>query len=101
MRSSWLTSRRNERLWSSRAAASEARRRGGLLAGLALAYVLVRWPTLTPIALLAAAPFRIPVDLGSQHAFLLLPLYGVLAAAVLAFCWQAVTSAVNRVLRTV
>jgi O-antigen ligase/polysaccharide polymerase Wzy-like membrane protein len=63
-----------------------------VLAGLGLAYVLARWPTLTPIALLAAAPFRIPVDLGSQHAFLLLPLYGVLAAAVLAFCWQAVTS---------
>ena len=34
--------------------------------------------------MLAAAPFRIPVDLGSQHAFLLLPLYLVLAGAVLA-----------------
>src|SRR5262249_5933811 len=33
------------------------------------------------------APFRIPVNLGSQHAFLLLPFYGVLAAGVLAFCW--------------
>ncbi|CAN5154243.1 hypothetical protein BH18ACT12_BH18ACT12_15340 [soil metagenome] len=63
-----------------------------VLVGLGLAYVLARWPTLTPVALLLAAPFRIPVDLGSQHAFLLLPLYGVLAAAVLAFCWQAVTS---------
>jgi putative inorganic carbon (hco3(-)) transporter len=63
-----------------------------VLAGLGLAYVLARRPTLTPIALLLAAPFRIPVDLGSQHAFLLLPLYGVLAAAVLAFCWQTVTS---------
>jgi O-antigen ligase/polysaccharide polymerase Wzy-like membrane protein len=63
-----------------------------VLAGLVLAYLLARWPTLTPVALLVAAPFRIPVDLGSQHAFLLLPLYGVLAAAVLAFCWQAVMS---------
>jgi putative inorganic carbon (HCO3(-)) transporter len=63
-----------------------------VLAGLGLSYVLAHRPTLTPIALLLAAPFRIPVDLGSQHAFLLLPLYGVLAAAVLAFCWQAVTS---------
>jgi putative inorganic carbon (hco3(-)) transporter len=61
-----------------------------LIAG--LAYVLVRRPALTPVVLLLAAPFRIPVDLGSQHAFLLLPLYGVLAAAVLAFCWQAIVS---------
>jgi hypothetical protein len=64
----------------------------GALAALALAAVLVRWPVLTPLVLLLAAPFRIPVDLGSQHAFLLLPLYGVLAAAALAFCWRAATS---------
>jgi len=43
------------------------------LAVLALAAVLVRWPTLTPVALLVAAPCRIPVDLGTHHAFLLLP----------------------------
>jgi putative inorganic carbon (hco3(-)) transporter len=59
---------------------------------LALAAVLVRRPVLTPLVLLLAAPFRIPVDLGSQHAFLLLPLYGVLAAAALAFCWLALRS---------
>jgi putative inorganic carbon (HCO3(-)) transporter len=58
----------------------------GLLV-LGLAAALVRRPALTPIALLLAAPFRIPVDLGSQHAFLLLPFYGVLASAALAFCW--------------
>src|SRR6266508_5939183 len=67
----------------------------GALAALALAAVLVRWPVLTPLVLLLAAPFRIPVDLGSQHAFLLLPLYGVLAAAALAFCWRVATSAVR------
>src|SRR5512141_2758944 len=55
---------------------------------IALAAVLVRQPTWTPFFLLLAAPFRIPVNLGSQHAFLLLPLYGVLAAAGLAFCWR-------------
>jgi O-antigen ligase len=55
------------------------------LAVLALAAVLARRPAWTPVALLLAAPFRIPVDLGAQHAFLLLPLYGVLAAAALAF----------------
>src|ERR671934_3137215 len=59
-----------------------------VLAGLALTVVLVRWPVLTPLALLVAAPFRIPVNLGSQHAFLLLPLYFVLGAAALAFCWR-------------
>jgi putative inorganic carbon (HCO3(-)) transporter len=67
------------------------------LAGLALAAGLARRPDLTPLALLLAAPFRIPVDLGSQHAFLLLPLYGVLAAASLAFCWRAATSVVRHI----
>jgi hypothetical protein len=61
-------------------------------AGLVLAAFLARRPALTPIVLLLAAPFRIPVDLGAQHAFLLLPLYGVLASAVIAFCWRAATS---------
>jgi succinate dehydrogenase/fumarate reductase cytochrome b subunit len=56
-----------------------------LLAVLALTVLLVRRPDLTAPLLLVAAPFRIPVDLGSQHAFLLIPLYGVLAAAALAF----------------
>jgi hypothetical protein len=52
---------------------------------IALAVLLVRHPALTAPLLLVAAPFRVPVDLGDQHAFLLLPLYGVLAAAGLAF----------------
>jgi O-antigen ligase len=54
---------------------------------LGLTAVFVRRPEIVPIAFLLAAPFRIPVNLGSQHAFLLLPFYGVLAAAALAFCW--------------
>lgn len=66
---------------------------------LALAAALVRRPALTPLFLLLAAPFRIPIDLGSQHAFLLLPLYGVLAASVLAFCWRAVTTQPPQVTR--
>ncbi len=41
------------------------------------------------MALLAAAPFRIPVDLGSQHAFLLVPLYVVLAGAAVALLYRA------------
>ena len=42
-----------------------------------------------PVALLLAAPFRLPVELGSQDAFLLLPLYVVLAAASLALLYRA------------
>jgi O-Antigen ligase len=60
------------------------------IAVLVLAAVLTRHPGVAVVLLLAAAPFRITVTLGSQHAMLLLPLYGVLAAAVLAFSWQLV-----------
>ena len=56
----------------------------GAIAASGLAWVFLRWPAIVPVCLLAAAPFRLPVDLGSQHAFLLLPLYLVLAGAVLA-----------------
>ena len=45
---------------------------------------LVRYPGVTPVVLLAAAPFRLPVGLGDQDAFLLLPLYVVLAATAVA-----------------
>jgi hypothetical protein len=49
-------------------------------AGLALA----RYPAIVPVALLAAAPFRISVSIGTQKAYLLVPLYVVLAAGVIA-----------------
>src|SRR5688572_12372194 len=44
---------------------------GGTALVAALAVVLVRYPALTPLGLLAVAPFRIPVDVGSEDAFLL------------------------------
>ena len=56
----------------------------GLVAVAALAVAFARWPAAMPVTLLAAAPIRIPVELGDEEAFLLLPLYAVLAAAVLA-----------------
>jgi outer membrane protein assembly factor BamB/O-antigen ligase len=56
----------------------------GVLVVAAGAAILVRYPAAAPVVLLAAAPFRIPISLGAQEAFLLVPLYGVLAAAVLA-----------------
>jgi len=64
-----------------------------LVAGLAV--LLAFRPALVPLAVLAAAPFRIPVDLGTQRAFLLLPLYAVLAAAALALLAQALRGPVR------
>jgi hypothetical protein len=55
----------------------------GLVAAAALAVAFARWPAAMPVALLAAAPIRISVQVGDEEAFLLLPLYAVLAAAVL------------------
>ena len=60
----------------------------GTLGALLGAVLLVRYPAVTPIALLAVAPIRVPVQLGDEEAFLLLPLYLVLAAAVLALTYR-------------
>ncbi|MGH3024375.1 MAG: O-antigen ligase family protein [Gaiellaceae bacterium] len=58
------------------------------LAGLTGAAALfVRFPAAVPAALLAAAPVRVPLDIAGEEAFLLVPLYGVLAAAVLALAF--------------
>ncbi|HXG75588.1 MAG TPA: O-antigen ligase family protein [Gaiellaceae bacterium] len=57
------------------------------------AAAFVRAPEAVPLALLAAAPFRVPVQLGSEEAFLLLPVYAVLAAAVLALAVRVVRGA--------
>ena len=67
----------------------------GLLALAGVTAVLVRWPVLVLPAILVTAPFRLPLDVDRGHRFLvavaesgelgrLLPLYGVLTAAVLA-----------------
>ena len=60
----------------------------GTVAAIAIAVPLVRYPAVVPVALLAVAPFRIPVQLGDEKAFLLLPLYLVLAASALAFAYR-------------
>jgi O-antigen ligase len=60
---------------------------GVLAAGLG-AIPFVRYPAVVPVALLAVAPFRIPVELGEEEAFLLLPLYLVLASTVLALAYR-------------
>ena len=59
-----------------------------VLLGLALAAVFIRFPAAAPMALLVVAPFRLSVGLGSQEAFLLIPLYAVLAAATVALAYR-------------
>jgi O-antigen ligase len=66
---------------------------GGVVAVLACAggaAALLRIPWILPIAALVCVPARIPVTLGSTQASLLIPLYGVVVAAGLAFAWQLV-----------
>ncbi|HEY8501912.1 MAG TPA: O-antigen ligase family protein [Solirubrobacterales bacterium] len=50
----------------------------------ALAYLFRRWPILLPLAIVFAIPFRVPLHAGGDTANLLVPLYLVIAAAVLA-----------------
>ena len=64
---------------------------GALVVGV-LAFACVRLPAAIPVVLLAVAPFRIPVEVGGDSAFLLLPLYVVLAGVVLAFLLQVARS---------
>lgn len=65
----------------------------GAIAAVLAAVPLVRYPAATPVALLAVAPFRVPVEVGDEEAFLLVPLYLVLAAAVLALAYRMVRGA--------
>jgi hypothetical protein len=57
---------------------------------------LARYPGIVPIALLVAAPFRISVSIGSQKAYLLVPLYVVLGAAYLALLLRALRGDIGR-----
>jgi O-antigen ligase len=61
----------------------------GILAALvvvaALAVLMARRPFVAPVLAVAALPFRIPISAGGSTASLLVPLYVVVAAAVLAY----------------
>jgi O-antigen ligase len=61
----------------------------GVLVVLAGAFLFVRFPAVVPVALLLAAPFRIPIEAAGEKRFLLLPLYGVLTSAALALAYRA------------
>jgi hypothetical protein len=56
----------------------------GAAALFALATVLRRRPMLLPLLLVAALPFRIPIEISGEDANLLLPLYAVIGAGALA-----------------
>jgi putative inorganic carbon (HCO3(-)) transporter len=60
----------------------------GVLAAGAGAWIFLRVPWLLAVATLACVPARFPVHVGSTEANLLLPLYGVVAAAAIALAWD-------------
>jgi O-antigen ligase len=53
-----------------------------------LARLVLRYPNAFPLLAVAALPFRIPVTVGGDSANLLVPLYVVVAAGVLAYAWE-------------
>jgi hypothetical protein len=78
-------------------ASDELRRRGaavavaavvGLVALAVLALLMRRRPAVFPLLVAAALPFRVPVNVGGTEANLLLPLYGVIAAGLLAYAFE-------------
>jgi putative inorganic carbon (HCO3(-)) transporter len=56
----------------------------GTVIVVALAWVFRRRPVLMPLSIIATLPFRIPLESGGETANLLVPLYVVIAAGVLA-----------------
>jgi O-antigen ligase len=60
----------------------------GVVLVILLARLLLRYPNAFPLMAVAALPFRIPVNVGGETANLLVPLYAVVAAGVLAYAWE-------------
>jgi O-antigen ligase len=60
----------------------------GLIVIVVLAALIRRRPWLLPLFAVATLPFRIPFESGGQSANLLVPLYVVVAAGVVALLWQ-------------
>ena len=54
-----------------------------IAAAAALASTFHRWPFLLPLAIVAALPFRVPLEAGGETANLLVPLYLVIAGGVI------------------
>jgi hypothetical protein len=69
-----------------------------LAISVALAAAFHRWPTLLPLAIVAALPFRVPLHAGGDTANLLVPLYLVIAGGVFATAvrtWQSLQADVR------
>ena len=64
----------------------------GLVAVVVLAWVVHRWPAAFALLAVGALPFRVPVSIGDSAANLLLPLYAVIAAGLVAYAWRALRS---------
>jgi O-antigen ligase len=62
----------------------------GILVAIGLAWLFHRWPWLLALASLACVPARIPVHVGGTKANLLVPLYVVIAGAVLLLAYELV-----------
>ena len=60
------------------------------------AVLLRRWPWLLALAALVCVPARIHVTVGSTEANLLVPLYGVVAAAALLLAWELIRDSARR-----
>jgi len=60
----------------------------GAVVAVGLGWLFVRVPWLLAVAVLACAPARIPVSIGHTPANLLLPMYVVVAGAVVALAWE-------------
>jgi O-antigen ligase len=64
-----------------------------------LALVMRRWPSVLPVLAVGAVPFRVPIAIGGSTANLLVPLYGVVAAGVLAYAVPRALAADSEVSR--
>jgi O-antigen ligase len=72
---------------SRRAAEAGAGLAGGVVALAAVAALIRRRPEAFPLLVVLTLPFRVPVAAGGGTANLLLPLYGVIAAGLVAYGW--------------
>jgi O-antigen ligase len=61
----------------------------GAAALVGLAVFMRRFPVALPLLIAGALPFRIPIDVGGDDVNLLIPVYAVIAAGVLAFALDA------------
>jgi O-antigen ligase len=67
----------------------------GVGAVVVLALAIHRWPSALPVLAVAAVPFRVPIAVGGATANLLVPLYAVVAAGVLAYALPRVAAAAD------